>query len=59
MFAFFLCFVPFPPAAVARALTLCTGFLPRYEPASRRISFGDIPPEILRLTLAITGLRLA
>jgi len=49
----------FPPLAVARALTLCTGFLPRYEAASRRISFADIPPEILRLTLAITGLRLA
>lgn len=49
----------FPPVAVARALTLCTGFLPRYEAASRRISFGDIPPEILRMTLAITGLRLA
>ncbi len=49
----------FPPRAIARALTLCTGFLPRYEAASRRISFADIPPEILRLTLAITGLRLA
>ena len=49
----------FPPVAVARALTLCTGFLPRYEAASRRISFADIPPEILRLTLAITGLSLA
>ncbi len=48
----------FPPVAVARALTLCTGFLPRYEAASRRISFDDIPPEILRLTLAITGLKL-
>lgn len=49
----------FPPVAIARALALCTGFLPRYEAASRRISFGDIPPEILRLTLAITGLKLA
>lgn len=49
----------FPPVAIARALALCTGFLPRYEAASRRISFGDIPPEILRLTLAITGLKLS
>lgn len=49
----------FPPSTIARALTLCTGFLPRYEAASRRISFGGIPPEILRLTLAITELRLA
>jgi hypothetical protein len=49
----------FPPVAVARALALCTGILPRYDAARRQISFGDIPPEILRLTLAITGLRLA
>lgn len=49
----------FPPIAIARALALCTGFLPRYEAASRRIYFCDIPPEILRLTLAITGLKLA
>jgi hypothetical protein len=49
----------FPPQAIARALTLCTGFLPRYEVASRRISFANIPPEIVRLTLAITGLKLA
>lgn len=49
----------FPPVAIARALALCTGVLPRYEAASRRISFDDIPPEILRLTLTITGLKLA
>ena len=49
----------FPPGPIARALTLCTGFLPRYEAASRRISFSGIPPGILRLTLANTGLRLA
>lgn len=49
----------FPPTPIARALTLCTGFLPQYDVESRRICFADIPPEILRLTLAITGLRLA
>lgn len=49
----------YPPAPIARALALCTGFLPQYDAATRRISFADIPPEILRLTLAITGLRLA
>ena len=48
----------FPPVVIARALALCTGFLPRYEAESRRIFFGEIPPEILRLTLAITGLKL-
>lgn len=49
----------YPPAPIARALTLCTGFLPRYDAARRRISFAGVPPEILRLTLAITGLKLA
>jgi hypothetical protein len=49
----------YPPAPIARALTLCTGFLPQYDGASQRISFSGVPPEILRLTLAITGLKLA
>lgn len=49
----------FPPAPIARALTLCTGQLPRYDATAWRISFPGIPSEILRLTLAITGLRLA
>ena len=49
----------FPPGTIARALTLCTGVLPQYEPASRRISFAGVTLEILRVTLAITGLRLA
>lgn len=49
----------FPPTPIARALVLCTGFLPQYFAATRRISFAGIPPEIQRLTLATTGLRLA
>lgn len=49
----------FPPTPIARALTLCTGYLPKYDAAARQISFAGIPLEILRLTLAITGLRLA
>ncbi|MET2829792.1 hypothetical protein [Mesorhizobium shangrilense] len=48
-----------PPAPIARALALCSGALPHYDVAARRISFTGIPLEILRLTLAITGLRLA
>ena len=48
-----------PPAPIARALALCSGVLPHYDAAARRISFTGIPIEILRLTLAITGLRLA
>jgi hypothetical protein len=49
----------YPPAPIARALTLCTGFLPQYDAANRRISFSGVPPELLRLTLATTGLKLA
>ncbi len=48
-----------PPAPIARALALCSGLPPHYDAATRRISFAGIPLEILRLTLAITGLRLA
>lgn len=48
----------YPPGTIARALTLCTGTLPRFDAASRRICFSSVHPEILRLTLAITGLRL-
>jgi hypothetical protein len=48
-----------PPAPIARALALCSGSLPSYDATTRRISFTGIPIEILRLTLAITGLRLA
>jgi hypothetical protein len=49
----------YPPTLIARALAFCTGFLPHYDAATRRISFAGVPPEILRLTLAITGLKLA
>lgn len=49
----------FPPGTIARALTLCTGSLPQFDMASRKISFAGVTPEILRLALAITGLRLA
>ena len=49
----------FPPILIARALTLCSGFLPQYDAGSRQISFAGVPPQIMRLALAITGLRLA
>ena len=44
----------YPPAPIARALALCSGFLPHYEAATRRIAFVGVPLEILKLTLAIT-----
>ncbi len=49
----------FPPVAVARALTLCTGALPQFDSVGRRILFAGVGPAMLQLTLAITGLRLA
>jgi hypothetical protein len=47
----------YPPAIVARALVLCTGVLPAYK--DRRVAFGGITPSVLRLALAVTGLKLA
>lgn len=47
----------YPPAIVARALVLCTGVLPVYK--DRRVVFGGITPSVLKLALAVTGLRLA
>lgn len=49
----------YPPALIARALVLCTGALPVFDGASGRIAFGGVNPAMLRLVLAITGLRLA
>lgn len=46
-----------PPVIIARALILCTGALPVY--GDRRVQFGGITPAVLRMALAITGLRLA
>jgi hypothetical protein len=47
----------YPPAIVSRAFVLCTGVLPIYK--DRRVVFGGITPSVLRLALAVTGLRLA
>lgn len=47
----------YPPVIVARAFVLCTGVLPVYK--DRRVVFGGITPSVLRLALAVTGLKLA
>lgn len=47
-----------PPSTIARSLALCTGALPHFDAESRRLSFAGVTPEILKLMLAITGLRL-
>lgn len=49
----------FPPATIARALVLCTGLLPQFDSKNRRLSFEGVSPAMLRLVLAITGLRLS
>jgi len=49
----------FPPAYIARALVLCSGPLPDFDKGSARISFSNITPQMLRLALSITGLKLA
>jgi hypothetical protein len=48
----------FPPGLIARALALCTGTLPQFDRASRRIMFGGVDAAMQRLALAITELRL-
>jgi hypothetical protein len=47
-----------PPAPIARALALCTGRLPSFDRKNRQLTFGGVNAAMLRLTLAITGLRL-
>lgn len=44
-----------PPTLIARSLALCTGALPNFT--DREVQFAGVPPLILQLTLAITGLR--
>lgn len=48
----------YPPRLISRALVLCTGELPNFDMTNRKIAFAGVSPEILRATLAITGLRL-
>lgn len=47
-----------PPTPIARALTLCTGRLPSLDRKSHQLTFEGVNAAMLRLTLAITGLRL-
>ena len=38
-----------PPLLIERALVLCSGFLPRFDPASHRVKYAGVPPDIARL----------
>lgn len=47
----------FPPVLIARAFVLCSGMAPKFE--GGRVFFAGVNAEMLRLSLSITGLRLA
>jgi len=47
-----------PPTPVARALALCSGKPPGFDRKDHQLVFEGVNAEMLRLTLAITGLRL-
>lgn len=47
-----------PPTPITRALTLCTGRLPSLDKKNHQLTFEGVNAAMLRLTLAITGLRL-
>jgi len=38
-----------PPRLLERALVLCSGFPPVFDPATRNLTYIDVPPEIARL----------
>lgn len=47
-----------PPAPVARALALCSGKPPGFDRKTHQVVFEGVNAAMLRLALAITGLRL-
>jgi hypothetical protein len=49
----------YPPTIMVRGLVLCSGKLPVFDRENRRIEFGGVTAEHLRLFLALTELRLA
>jgi hypothetical protein len=38
-----------PPLLIERALVLCSGVLPRFDPASARVEYTEVPREVARL----------
>jgi hypothetical protein len=47
-----------PPAPISRALALCSGKPPGFDRKTHQLVFEGVNAAMLRLTLAITGLRL-
>ena len=38
-----------PPLLIERALVLCSGFLPRFDSTSRRVTYAGVPTDVARL----------
>ncbi len=38
-----------PPLLIERALVLCSGILPRFDPASSRVEYSEVPRDVVRL----------
>ncbi|MEW6071066.1 MAG: hypothetical protein AB1726_00535 [Planctomycetota bacterium] len=38
-----------PPLLIERALVLCSGILPRFDPTSSRVEYIDVPRDVVRL----------
>ena len=39
-----------PPLLIERALVLCSGFLPRFDPSPGHVEYAHVPPDIARLS---------
>jgi hypothetical protein len=48
-----------PPRVMERALVLCSGFPPSFDPATSRLTYADVPPDIARFTAELLRQPLA
>jgi hypothetical protein len=48
-----------PPRLLERALVLCSGFPPSFDPATSRLTYADVPPEIARFVAELLRQPLA
>lgn len=48
-----------PPLLIERALVLCSGYLPSFDPTSRRVAYSAVPPEAARLVAQLLRQELA
>jgi len=48
-----------PPRLLERALVLCSGFPATFDPATSRLTYADVPPDIARFAAELLRQRLA